>query len=71
MEHQSSQQHHQLEQEQNMIPPYTSIYSSSALMSQPPSFMVADHKTYPLPFSPNSIQKHLQHQDKVDPVEHW
>ncbi|KAH8507630.1 hypothetical protein Peur_049676 [Populus x canadensis] len=72
MEHQSSQQHHQLEQEQNMIPPaYTSIYSSSALMSQPPSFMVADHKPYPLPFSPNSIQKHLQHQDKVDPVEHW
>ncbi|XP_034890607.1 nuclear transcription factor Y subunit B-3 [Populus alba] len=71
MEQQSSQQHHQLEQEQNIIPPYTSIYSSSALMSQPPSFMVADHKPYPLPFSPNSIQKHLQHQDKVDPVEHW
>ncbi|CAK7354824.1 unnamed protein product [Dovyalis caffra] len=71
MEQQRIQQHHQQEQEQNMIPPYASVYSSSALVSQPLSFVTADHQPFPLPFSPNSIQRHLQLQDKIDPVEHW
>jgi nuclear transcription Y subunit beta len=65
MEQQRLQQyHHQQEQEQNMILPYTNVYSSSDLMSQPPSFMTAGHQPFPLPFSPNSILKHLQLQNR-------
>jgi nuclear transcription Y subunit beta len=67
MEQQRLQQHHhqqEQEQEQNMILPYTNVYSSSDLTSQPPSFMTADHQPFPLPFSPNSILKHLQLQNR-------
>jgi nuclear transcription Y subunit beta len=65
MEQQRLQQHHyQQEQEQNMIFPHTNVYSCSDLTSQPPFFMTADHQPFPLPFSPNSILKHLQLQNR-------
>lgn len=58
---------HQHEQEQNI--PYNTLYTSTSLMPQP-SFMATD-QPFPLPFSPNSIQKQLQPQDQMDSVGHW
>lgn len=58
---------HQHEQEQNI--PYNTLYTSTGLMPQP-SFMATD-QPFPLPFSPNSIQKQLQPRDQMDSVGHW
>ncbi|KAK3211701.1 hypothetical protein Dsin_016407 [Dipteronia sinensis] len=63
------QPQHQHEQEQHQHVPYSSVYSSTNLMSQPP-FVTTD-QSFSLPFSPNSIQKQLQQQDQIDSVAHW
>ncbi|KAJ0097694.1 hypothetical protein Patl1_27986 [Pistacia atlantica] len=66
--HQNQQHHQQLEQEDQNVP-YTSVYSSTTLMCQPP--FVASDQSFSLPFSPTSIQKQLQPQDQIDSVGHW
>lgn len=67
---QQQQQQQSHEHEQQL--PYSSVYSSTNLMSQAP-FMATDHhhQSFPLPFSPNSIQKQLQPQDQIDSVGNW
>ncbi|KAL5754142.1 hypothetical protein ACOSP7_022362 [Xanthoceras sorbifolium] len=65
---QQPQHQQQHEQDQQHVP-YSSVYSSTNLMSQPP-FVTTD-QSFSLPFSPNSIQKQLQQQDQIDSVGHW
>ncbi|XP_044469633.1 nuclear transcription factor Y subunit B-1-like [Mangifera indica] len=62
---QNRQQHEQ--EDQNV--PYTSVYSSTPLMCQPP--FVPTDQSLSLPFSPTSIQKQLQPQDQIDSMGHW
>lgn len=53
--------------------PYENVYSSSApsIMSQPP-FVTASDPPFALPFSPNSIQTQIHHQqESIDSVGHW
>ncbi|KVI08187.1 Histone-fold [Cynara cardunculus var. scolymus] len=53
--------------------PYENVYSSSApsIMSQPP-FVTASDQPFALPFSPNSIQTQIHHQqESIDSVGHW
>ena len=66
---QQQQQQQQSEPEQN-IPYNTNVYSSANLLSHHPSFVPSD-QPFPLPFSPNSIQKQLQQQDQIDSVGNW
>ncbi|KAL7230900.1 hypothetical protein ACSBR2_009225 [Camellia fascicularis] len=58
-------QHH--EHEQNM--PYTSVYSSTSLISQP-SFVATD-QPFLQPYHPTSIQKQLHQQEHIDSVGRW
>ncbi|KAJ4715366.1 Nuclear transcription factor Y subunit B [Melia azedarach] len=68
------QQQSSNDQEQQL--PYSSVYSSTNLMSQP-AFIANGHhhhhhhQSFSLPFSPNSIQKQLQPQDQIDSVGNW
>lgn len=65
-------QHDQFQQIDQGLSPYaTSVYSSTTNTLIPqPSFMNAE-QPFPLPFSPNSIQKNYQHQEQIDSVGHW
>ncbi|KAJ7945215.1 Nuclear transcription factor Y subunit B [Quillaja saponaria] len=70
------QQQQQQEQQQSNLAfnttTATSVYSSTNLInSHQPSYVAAHDQPFPLPFSPNSIQKQLQPQDQIDSVGHW
>lgn len=68
-----SDQRLQVQQEQEQSLPYpTTVYSSTTLISQPPFVAAADHhQPFPLPFSPDSIQKQLQQQEHFDSGGRW
>lgn len=60
-------------QQQNSLPTYKSVYSSSttSIMSQPP-FATVSEQTFALPFSSNSIPTQLHHQqESIDSVGQW
>ncbi|KAK1586773.1 hypothetical protein Q3G72_005982 [Acer saccharum] len=65
---QHQQEQEQQHQHQHQHVPYSSVYSSTNLMSQQP-FVTTDH-SFSLPFSPNSIQKQLQQRDQIDSMGH-
>ena len=67
--HRSEQRLQQQEQEQNLAYP-GSVYSSTTLISQPP-FVAAHDQPFPLPFSPDSIQKQLHQQEHFDSGGRW
>lgn len=67
--HQHQHQHQHNQDELNNQHFNNSVYTSTNLMSQPP-YMTTD-QPFPLPFSPNSIQKQLRPQDQIDSIGHW
>ncbi|XP_027075817.1 nuclear transcription factor Y subunit B-7-like [Coffea arabica] len=69
---QQQQQHHQRLQNHDQNPimsPYHSVYSSTNLLSQPP--FVPSDQPFALPFSQSSIQTQLPQQEHIDSVGHW
>ncbi|KAI3746770.1 hypothetical protein L6452_09210 [Arctium lappa] len=67
------QQQQCIDQHNNGLP-YENVYSSSgpSIMSQPPFVTAASDQPFALPFSPNSIQTQIHHQqESIDSVGHW
>lgn len=65
--------HQCIEQQQHTLPTYKSLYSTTAtnIMSQQPFASVGDQK-FGLPFSSNTIQTQLHHQqESIDSVGQW
>ncbi|XP_010674594.3 nuclear transcription factor Y subunit B-7 [Beta vulgaris subsp. vulgaris] len=71
--HHHQQDHHQFHQQvdQGLSPYATSVYSSANTLLLPQPSFPGPEQPYPLPFSPNSIQKNYQHQEQIDSVGHW
>ncbi|XP_010527095.1 PREDICTED: nuclear transcription factor Y subunit B-7 [Tarenaya hassleriana] len=71
-QHLPQQNHHQLQDQQHNMSCGGNLYMSHHHHHHPSPFLPPDHQSFPVPFSPKSIQKQFPEQhDQIDSVGQW